>query len=286
VTDDGDLPGEREPDGERQDEHAPEQTDALAAAGPSESVAQQAERRAPERRAGITEEEPGNRAQSARRRNAILYPLARAGFMEYDRVLFFSDAVFAIAITLLAITLRVPEALGHGLATGKALHDAAPSILGFWISFAVIALFWIGHHSIFRFITALDRPLIALNLLFLGVIAFLPYPTEVLSRSDDAAAIVFYALCGAAAGIAEEAMWLYATLRPVGLADPEVEHVRLLYALRIARVPAVFLLSIPFALIWQGKAQYIWILILVFGVAINRFAPLRKKSPQRGLPDP
>jgi uncharacterized membrane protein len=286
VTDNGDLPAGHEPSGQHQDEPAPEQPDALAAGRPGESAARQAEGRLAERHLPIAAEEPGNRAQSASHRNAILYPLARSGYMEYDRVLFFSDAVFAIAITLLAITLRVPEALGHGLPTGKALHDAAPSILGFWISFAVIALFWIGHHGIFRYITALDRPLIALNLLFLGVIAFLPYPTEVLSKSDDAAAIVFYALCASAAGIAEEAIWLYATLRPIGLTVPEVGRVRLLYALRIARVPAVFLLSIPFALIWQGKAQYIWILIWVFGVAINRFAPLRRTSPQRGLSKP
>jgi uncharacterized membrane protein len=251
VTDNGDLPAGREPRGEHRDGPAPEQPDPLGA-----------------------EVEPGDRAQSARRRNAILYPLARSGFIEYDRVLFFSDAVFAIAITLLAINLRVPAALGHGLPTGRALHEALPSITGFWVSFAVIALFWLGHHGIFRHITAFDRPLIALNLLFLGVIAFLPYPTEVLSKtSGSAGAVIFYSCCGAAAGITEVAIWLYAMQRP-DLAEPEAGRVRLLYTLRIARVPAVFLLSIPFALAWPRVAQYIWILIWISGLAINRFTPL------------
>ncbi len=279
MTDNGENTGQP-------DKPAPEQPDALRTAQPGKPASQQADGRRAERHGGSTGQEPGNRAQSARRRNAILFPLARSGFIEYDRVLFFSDAVFAIAITLLAITLRVPAALGHGMSAGRALHHAGPSILGFWISFAVIGLFWLGHHGIFRYITALDRPLIALNLLFLGVIAFLPYPTEVLSRSDDAGAIIFYALCGAAAGIAEEAIWLYATLRHAGLTDPEVGRVWLLYTLRIARVPAVFLLSIPFALAWPKEAQYIWILIWVSGVAINRFAPLRETPPRRAFPEP
>src|SRR5881394_3332137 len=81
-------------------------------------------------------------AQRARR---ALNPLSVAGNLEYDRVLFFSDAVFAIAITLL-----------------------------------VIGLFWMGHDRLFRYITALDRQIIFLNLLFLGTIAFLPYPTALL----------------------------------------------------------------------------------------------------------
>ena len=93
---------------------------------------------------------PDEPAPEQRHRELLRYPLARSGFMEYDRVLFFSDAVFAIAITLLAVTLHVPETLGHGLRAGRALHEALPSIVGFWISFAVIGLFWLGHHGIFR----------------------------------------------------------------------------------------------------------------------------------------
>jgi Endosomal/lysosomal potassium channel TMEM175 len=58
---------------------------------------------------------------------------------------------------------------------------------GFAFSFTVIGLFWIGHHELFRPIKALDRSLILLNLLFLGCIAFLPYPTSLLSAAADQA---------------------------------------------------------------------------------------------------
>jgi uncharacterized membrane protein len=116
--------------------------------------------------------------------------VGRRGHMEYDRILFFSDAVFAIAITLLVVELPEPSenALDRGQAidSGHLLRAAAStSVLGFWISFGVIGLFWIGHHGLFRYVKAIDRPLMLLNLVFLGSIAFLPYPTDVLSSTSD-----------------------------------------------------------------------------------------------------
>src|SRR5215469_6319853 len=75
---------------------------------------------------------------------------ARSGFIEYDRVLFFSDAVFAIAITLLAIDLRLLRSTPANEA-GIDWHG----LISFGISFVVIGLFWLGHHSIFRYIVAL-----------------------------------------------------------------------------------------------------------------------------------
>lgn len=214
---------------------------------------------------------PGGRHLPGGRQDRGLYPVARSGFIEYDRILFFSDAVMAIAVTLLAVDLRVPM---HAIGTADLLSNDINSLVGFAISFAVIGLFWLGHHGIFRYIIAFDRPLIGLNLLFLGTIAFLPYPTEVLSRpSSDSGAVIFYAACAAAAGLAEGAVWLYATRPGSGLADQSVARVRLQTTLRIARIPAVFLASIPVALVAPSAAQYIWILILITGIAINRFVP-------------
>ncbi len=120
---------------------------------------------------------PARADGAAQRGRRALNPLSVAGNLEYDRVLFFSDAVFAIAITLLVVDIRVPEVVVHA---GHELYESRGKILSFAISFLVIGLFWIGHHRLFRYITALDRPVIFLNLLFLGTIAFLPYPTALL----------------------------------------------------------------------------------------------------------
>jgi uncharacterized membrane protein len=196
--------------------------------------------------------------------------LARAGHLEYDRVLFFSDAIFAIAITLLVLEIRIPE-----VAAGtEQLRRAAPNIFSFVLSFAVIGLFWMGHHSLFRYIVVLDRPLIVINLVFLGTIAFLPYPTAFLGRSHgpSTVAIIFYATCMAVAGFGELMIWVYAALARQLLVPGTSREVRRYVALRLARVPVIFLLSVPIALASPSLAAYFWIMIGVAGVALNRFA--------------
>jgi TMEM175 potassium channel family protein len=198
--------------------------------------------------------------------------IARSGFIEYDRVVFFSDAIFAIAITLLAINLRVP--VGHAFGSAHELHRALPSIRGFWISFAVIALFWIGHHGIFRYVVAADRVLILLNLIFLGTIAFLPYPTELLSaEASQTASVVFYAACAGVAGLAEAAVWIYAAYGGAKLTDDSARAVRGFYLLRIARIPVIFTVSIPIAFVNPSIALWSWLAIWLLGVAANRFGP-------------
>ena len=216
---------------------------------------------------------PSSRHGPVGGRAGSLWPLARSGFLEYDRVLFFSDAIFAIAITLLAFDLPKSN-----------LHNWWRGLLGFGISFAVIGLFWLGHHAIFRYITALDRRLITINLIFLGFVALLPYPTRLLSlrhvAQGNPAPVVFYAACSAAAGLAEGAIWLYATRPGSGLADPAAAGVRLHFALRIMRAPAVFLLSIPIAFVVPKITPYTWILIFVAGAVINRFSHPPPDSPE------
>jgi uncharacterized membrane protein len=200
---------------------------------------------------------------------------ARAGRLEFDRILFFSDAVFAIAITLLIVGL--PGHLGElrtaGFSSARALRQAAPSIAGFWLGFAVIGLFWMGHHSLFRYVTGFDRRLMLMNLLFVGLIAFMPYPTALLSASgaSQTAGVVFYAVCTGAAGLVETMMWAYACTARAGLVTDLSRATQRLILLRTARTPAVFVISIPIALAWPSEAAYFWVAIVVVGAAIERF---------------
>ena len=198
--------------------------------------------------------------------------LSRAGHLEYDRVLFFSDAIFAIAITLLVLEIRVP---GFEDNPAKEIVAARQNILSFAISFVVIGVFWMGHHSISRYISAFDRRLIALNLLFLGTIAFLPFPTGLLfehtNGQDPWASTVFYAGCIAAAGLAELAIWLYAGSNHL-LADGMSPVLRRSVTLRLLVAPLVFLLSIPVAFYSSNLATYFWLLIAVANWLLNRLA--------------
>jgi uncharacterized membrane protein len=206
---------------------------------------------------------------AAQRGRRALNPLSVAGHLEYDRVLFFSDAVFAIAITLLVVDIRVPEVV---LNAGNQLYESRDKILSFVISFLVIGLFWMGHHRLFRYITALDRPVIFLNLLFLGAIAFLPYPTALLfaGNTHEPAAPVFYAACVAVAGVVELAIWLYATHSKALVPASVPLAVRRYELAQLLPTPVVFLLSIPVAFIAPGVAPFTWILLVPIGRILPR----------------
>lgn len=99
--------------------------------------------------------------------------------METERTQFFSDAVFAIAITLLILEIRVPE---HG-PLGVALLNLWPSYVAYAISFLVIGAIWLNHHLMFAKFATADSTLMFLNLMMLMAVAFLPFPTAVLAEA-------------------------------------------------------------------------------------------------------
>ena len=192
-----------------------------------------------------------------------------AGNLEFERVLFFSDAVFAIAITLLVVDLRVP--ISATIRSAHVLRAAVPDMIGFGIGFVVIGLFWLGHHSLFRHIVAMNGSLIRLNLLFLGTIAFLPYPTALLSATSptQVGSVVFFAVCVAAAGLTEAAIWLYALRVPRLVSTGIPPWQRRKITLRMLVAPVVFLASIPVALVAPGSAEYVWIAVYVLDLFLN-----------------
>jgi TMEM175 potassium channel family protein len=127
----------------------------------------------------------------------------------------FSDGVFAIAITLLVLTIGQPGNYGD-LAHQLAQHW--PAFAAYAVSFSIIGIMWLNHHSIFAHFRAVDRPLAYLNLALLMTVVFIPYPTgvfgEALHRGQGMeAAAVFYSITVAVNAYVWGAMWLYASLR-------------------------------------------------------------------------
>ena len=134
--------------------------------------------------------------------------------IELERLVFFSDAVFAIAITILVLDLRVPERAGpdvaHGLLAGMA--RLIPKFVSYAISFWLIGVNWFAHHRMFRHIRRWDDALIWLNFLFLFWIAFLPFPVSLMgSFGDQRFAVVFYAAALAMTGFAQVLLWRHAS---------------------------------------------------------------------------
>lgn len=133
-----------------------------------------------------------------------------------NRVEAFSDGVFAIAATLLILDVRVPASPPGGLWSG--LVSIWPQYAAYAASFLVIGIMWLNHHALFSRLARVDRPLVILNLFLLMVIAFVPFPTQVLgshiNQGDARAAALFYALTAILIAIGFSAIYTYATLTP------------------------------------------------------------------------
>jgi uncharacterized membrane protein len=111
------------------------------------------------------------------------WPLREVSFMSKTRIETFSDGVFAIAITLLVLAFVLPEVRQAPLAEGeltRSLVHLWPNLVAYAMSFAVIGLMWHNHQALFRLVERVHRGTILLNLLLLGVVAFIPFATSVL----------------------------------------------------------------------------------------------------------
>lgn len=181
-----------------------------------------------------------------------------------ERLVFFSDAVFAIAITLLALEIRLPEDAGHlsNQQLFKSLVALWPKYLSFFISFQVIGNFWIAHHHRYRYIQRYNTRLMLLNLFVLMSIAFIPFSTAVISENGNRTATIFYALSISATGLLSALLWLYASWKNRLLKDTFKGELARRTLLSILSVPGVFLLSIGLAFINPDLAKFSWILII------------------------
>lgn len=137
----------------------------------------------------------------------------------------FSDGVFAVAITLLVLSIAVPEARAGEL-SGELLHTW-PLLAAYVASFLTIGIIWLNHHVVFTHIRRVDRPLLLLNLLLLMAVVLMPFPTDVLghylqSPENRGAAAAAYSVASALMGVTFGAVWTYALYHPQLLA-PHVD---------------------------------------------------------------
>ena len=126
-------------------------------------------------------------------------------------MLAFSDAVFAIAITLLTLNLQVPPGL-HGTDLARALQQILPALGAFVLSFVILGQLWLAHHRIFGVIARVDYTVLVRNLLFLGLIAVMPFPVRLLSDYPKRPlAVAIYAVAFITAMQLQRRIWLDVT---------------------------------------------------------------------------
>jgi uncharacterized membrane protein len=134
--------------------------------------------------------------------------------METGRLEAFSDGVFAIAVTLLVLDVKVPEVVSGSL--GTALAHQWPVYASYAVSFLTVGVMWVNHHTMLRHFDRADRPFLLINVLFLMSISFVPFPTSVVSsyfRDSQSAttAALAYGLTMVVVALMFNLVWRYGT---------------------------------------------------------------------------
>ena len=182
---------------------------------------------------------------------------------ETDRLVALSDGVIAIAITLLVLEITVPEIPAGGSTADLPglILEQWPDFLAYVLSFLVIGLYWSLHRRTFIHISEHDHGLVWLNLLFLLMIAFIPYGTSLFSRYPGRFGVMFYAGVLALTGLSLAVLWAYASRQDLLEAGLESRTV-LLQGARFLVSPLVFVLSIGVAMVDPTLAILSWFLLV------------------------
>ena len=191
------------------------------------------------------------------------------------RTVSFSDAVIAIAITLLALELEVPQ-VPESLAAAQlpsALLELWPKFFSFLLSFWIIGFYWLAHHRMFRQVRAYDRGMLLINLLFLMWIVLMSFSSALIGEYESQQLpVIIYAIHNILASLSLTWLWRHASkegrLVETTL-DPRVVRYNKLRALFI---PTVFLLSIGISFISVDVARLSWLLLgLLTGPILQRY---------------
>jgi uncharacterized membrane protein len=207
---------------------------------------------------------------------------AQRDVFPHDRVVFFSDAVFAIAITLLAIELHAPDAEQIGRIGASAAWSETVSLsIAFVISFMVLAVFWRGHMQTWKQVTRATGGLVWCSLLQLMFVTLMPFATRAYSHGGEPGWFAFYSLVLACISLfAWLTRWLAA--RQENLRE-KIGAEQAKWFLARGLVPlAVFAASIPLA--WALPSRYgAFAFMLIFPLSrIVRWWCFRSPKPEPG----
>ncbi|HJU33627.1 MAG TPA: TMEM175 family protein [Nitrososphaera sp.] len=190
-----------------------------------------------------------------------------------EHVVSFGDAIFAFAITLMTLSIDIPD-LPPNLTESQLLsrlYELYPQVESYIISFAVIAIFWISYHQVFNFITRSHISMVYLNLLFLLLITFLSITTSlVIEYGSYQVPYVIYCVVVILASSLLALIWWHATkdyrlvdkgIHPLFIRGMMVNHLL---------VPFIFGISILVSFFNLDVAQYLWLVIIPLSIAVRR----------------
>jgi uncharacterized membrane protein len=183
-----------------------------------------------------------------------------------ERLVAFSDGVYAFAVTLLAIDLHIP--VTHEPLRPAQLTSLVPLIGVYALTFIVIGLFWVSHHRMFGLIARLDYTLVWLNMFVLMAVAFLPVPNATFAEySTSPHAVLFYAGTVIVTAVANILLWWYAT-HSRRLLHPNASSVTVHEIFRrLATTIAVQVVAVPLAFVSTTVAFFFLVFYVLGSVA-------------------
>ncbi|HJU95217.1 MAG TPA: TMEM175 family protein [Nitrososphaera sp.] len=190
-----------------------------------------------------------------------------------EHVIAFGDAIFAFAITLMTISIEIPD-LPPNLTESELLsrlYEVYPQVESYIISFVVIGIFWISYHQVFNFITKSHISVVYLNLLFLLLITFLSITTSlVIDYGSYQIPYVIFCVVVILASSLLALIWWYAT-KDYRLVDRDIHPLFIRGTMvSLLLIPFVFAISILVSFFNQDIAQYFWLVIVPLTIAVRR----------------
>ncbi len=192
----------------------------------------------------------------------------------YDRLIMLSDGIFAIATTLAALEIKLPDRIDD---PSEVLIAIRRPLAAYIISFAVIAVFWLSSRDLFARIARVTRPLTALTLAMLFAVSLIPLGVAGIAGHGPEAGLRIYASTMAACGVLNAALWCYAAAAPGVMRAEVTAEYRWTRALGSLAMPLLFLpmLVVPLA----SLSMVVLPLAVVVAVVRRRVLPrlMRRK---------
>lgn len=196
-----------------------------------------------------------------------------------------SDGVFAIAMTLLVLDIKVPQLTGavSGDVFKDALLEELPSVISWLISFALLCHLWITQHALLEGGRRRSRAFVGMNFAFLGMVSFIPFPTALMSEHPEQAfSVIIFSACYALAGLALAGMWFYLE-RPEGETADSPEHpasVPNSVKRVIIMLPALAVIASLLTLVDPRLGVAVWVIMPFLGVTIGGRKQAKRASRQ------
>jgi uncharacterized membrane protein len=193
--------------------------------------------------------------------------------IKLEHVISFSDAVFAFAITLMALSVDIPD-LPTDLTQSELLdklYDLYPQFESYVISFAVIAIFWVSYHQVFNHIKGSHITMVYLNLLFLLLITLLSLSTSlIINYGTYQIPYVIYCFIVIMTSLLLALIWWHAT-KNKRLVDKNLHPFFIKGVMaNLMSIPIVFTISIIISFVNLEIAQYFWLVIVPLTISIRR----------------